>query len=213
MKNSQTILFAAIAIVATLSIASIAGITIKYITAEETERKGYNFAENVMIAGVFTFKDGTELVNFEVFDGGPDYLNSKTHQTIELMKVVGETPLLHKAVDESRKYNVLSSAGNFQDRFFDLDVILSREGKATRVYEYDDCSITDFSTTTEFDKEEGWLGKMGFAVVEDYELSCEGLASQNPSYVQMNNIPKAKTPSTMDIKETQQWTDIYKYFK
>jgi hypothetical protein len=213
MKNSQTILFSAIAVVAALSIMSIAGITIKDIIAEETENVGYSFAEDVMITGVFSFKDGTELVNFEVFNSGSDYLNPKTLQTIELMKVVGETPLLHKAVDESRKYNVVSSAGNFQDRFFDVNITLSQGGSPIRVYAYRDCSIVDFSTVTEFDKEEGWLQKAGFAVIENYELQCEGLTSQNPSYEQMMSSVKADTQSTMDLRDTQQWSDIYKYFK
>jgi len=213
MKNSQTILIVAIAVVATLSIAAIAGITIKDITAEETEKKGYNFAENVMITAVLKFKDGTELVNFEAYSMKSGFIQPRTTPSLELMKVVGDTPLLHKAVDDSRRFDISQGGMNFQNRYFDIELILSQNGKAIREYHYQDCSISGFKTVTEFDKEEGWLGKMGFAVVESYELTCEGLQPQNPSYEQMNNIPKAKTPSTMDIKETQQWTDIYKYFK
>ena len=51
-----------------LAILSIEGYSLNEIIAQEAgEDKGYNFAEDTVITGLFYFRDGPEISKFEVF--------------------------------------------------------------------------------------------------------------------------------------------------
>ena len=104
MTNKKTIVLTSIIIAASFSILLATGFSINEIIAEELAKdKGYNFAEDTLITGIFEFSDGTEISRFEVFDQKQGFQSRETF-VFELQKVVGSTPLLHKASDQSYQY-------------------------------------------------------------------------------------------------------------
>ena len=62
--------------------------------------------------------------------------------------------------------------------------------------------------------EEGWTGKSGFSITDNFELTCDGYTPYSPIYEQMNEKPKAETVSSLDLKEPfYTWSDHFKYTK
>ena len=86
--TTQKTSLVAISVVAALALASILGFEITSITAEETEEKGYKFARDTSITGVFAFKSGEiEVAEFEVFEQDGSFERTDA-PTFELWKVV-----------------------------------------------------------------------------------------------------------------------------
>jgi hypothetical protein len=197
LKTTTIVLSAAVI----LSIVSITGFQFTEIIAEETEEKDYKFAEDVTITALFEFKDGSELHQFEVFDQKSGFQARDTF-VFELQKIVGETPLLHKAADFSYKYR--NSPGEQKtDNVFDAKIVLSQGGEQKRVFEYSRCFVNDYTVETLFDKEEGWHGK-GFAVVDEFEIQCMRYDPFNPVYEEMhNNTVKANGKSSTEYQKEQ----------
>lgn len=193
---------AAVSIIATLAVASIFGLQLSTITAEEDEDKGYKFSEGVSISGYFKFKQGDELVKFEVFNQEKGWKKADPY-VFEVQKIVGETPLLHKHADLSQKYR--NSVEQKQKDFaeFDVDIILSSDSTTRRVFDYNGCFINSYFVKTDFDKEEGWMGK-GFAVKDIFEIQCQSYEPINPTMEKIQlSYEKAKSKSSLAYKEEQ----------
>ncbi len=210
MNKTKTTSLAAFSVIATLAVASIFGFQISPITAEEDEDKGYKFAENVAVTGVFKFREGTEVVPFEVFTQTSGWGRAETY-SFETQKIVGETPLLHKHADFSQTYRA-SQVQKTSDNEFDVEIIVSNAGDYKRVFSYNDCYVDAYFVNTLFDKEEGWMGK-GFVVSDNYEFNCRGYVPQNPVYEEQHAIgedQKAHTTSSLDLVEPfETWADEY----
>ena len=116
--------------------------------AEET---GYKMAENVEAKFSFIFRDAVEMHSFPVFKMTSDFVaNDGTTFAIEGM--IGNSPYLHKALDEAYKNRVMTSTGasafEHDFRFFDVDVDLMRDGKTIRILHYYNCEILDYEALT-----------------------------------------------------------------
>lgn len=184
-----------------LSIASISGFQLTETIAEESEDKGYVFAEEVTITGLFKFIDGTEVYPFEVFNQKSGFKARDTY-VFELEKIVGTTPHLHKAADFSYKYRN-SPADQKTDYPFDASIILSKGGEQKRVFQYYGCFVKDYSVSTDYDKEEGWMGK-GFAVKDIFEIQCDRYEPLNPTLDDMmSNKEKASAKSSIQYQSEQ----------
>ena len=197
--------------VAILALVSTIGFEITTIFAEDTEEKGYKFARDTSITGIFEFKSGEiQVAEFEVFEQENGFDRTDT-PTFELWKVVeSDTPILHFAADKSQQHSGTSQLShNYED--FNVNILLAQGGIIVRELQYNDCEITNYQIETEFDKEEGWLGKVGFAVVEIYEFECDGYAPYSPIYNDMKKIESVKTTSSLDLRETNTWSDVYKH--
>lgn len=202
MNITKTATIAAVSVIATLAVASIFGLQISSITAEEDEDTGYKFAEGVDITGEFLFKDGTEVSKFEVFNQETG-IDSKGIYIFTVEKIVGETPLLHKMADSS--YKLRSSPGELKQgpNGFDVNIYLSQGGDVKRSFSYNTCFVSNYEVSTDFDKEEGWMGK-GFAVKDNFEIQCSKYQPNNPVYVEMTtSTDKASAKSTLAYKEEQ----------
>ena len=185
-----------------LSIASITGFQLTEIIAEETEDKGYKFAEDVTITGLFNFHDGeVELHQFQVFNQKSGFQARDTF-VLELQKIVGDTPFLHKTADFSFKYR--NSPSEQQTNYeFDTTIVISQGGEQKRVFEYSRCFVSDYTVETLFDKEEGWMGK-GFAVVDQFEIQCKRYQPLNPVYEAMDDdMPQANGKSSIEYQQEQ----------
>src|SRR3972149_6477615 len=68
MTNLKTVVIAAIIVTVSFAILSFEGYSLNEIIAEElSEDKGYLFAEDAVITGMFDFSKGTEISRFEMF--------------------------------------------------------------------------------------------------------------------------------------------------
>ncbi len=201
----------AVSIIATLALASIAGFQLNEIVAQETsEKKGYTFAENTKITAVFSFDQGTEIADFEVFEQESGFDLAKS-PVFELERIVGNTPMLHKVSDMTHKYSLSSFDHQYKD--FDVTILLAQGGNVIRQYEYESCDVTNNIVKTLHDKEEGWNTSKGFAVIDKYEFTCSGYTPYSPIYQEMtNNGEKSTTVSSSNMEEPKEfWYDHIKY--
>lgn len=175
------------------TIALVVGLSQTHTTTAQSaslDNNTYIFAEGVYPQATFSFKDATVTYQFQAFTQTTDLLSGTGRgltPEFTLQRVVGDTPYLHKAVDQTFQNNGRLSALNFPYQEFDVEVELIQDGKTMRAFEYGDCTIGNYKTTTEYDKEEGYTtgGKTGFAVMETYTFSCAGFEPQAPTYKQM----------------------------
>jgi hypothetical protein len=212
MNILKTTAIVAVSVIATLAVAAIMGFQITEITAEEIKQPEYLSAEGVSITALFKFREGEELVPIQVFTQKKGFLKAEPF-IFDVEKIVGNTPFLHKHVDEAFLYR--SSENQKQDENpFDVDIILNTGPYAKRAFTYHKCYVDNYNVVTLTDKEEGYFNK-GFAIVEDLVLVCRAMDMHNPSLDGMNTLSedeKAQTTSTLDLKEPfTTWSDHFKY--
>ena len=172
-----------------------------HIIAQEIQNKGYLFAEDVSITAEFRFRGGTEVSQFEVFTQKSGFDRAEPF-VFELQKIVGNTPRLHDAADLAFHHRS-STPTKLTESEFNVDVLISHNGELNRVFKYSRCFVSDYSVVTEYDKEEGWMGK-GFAVLDRFEFQCSAYTPHNPALDKMN-LPQemANAPSSMEYQANQ----------
>jgi len=229
MNYKRVITMTALSVVAVFAIASFAGYgiaDIEGITVSIQPSKMV-FVENVATTAVFEFRDGTEMTSIQQFTQTGGYgtttlssgtAKSKSQESSEttgrskpsftMEKVVGGTPYLYAAADETQKY-FASSGFEYDYKFFDVTVYLANGGDVLRSFEYRDCQVTNYSVATRSDNEEGYTGK-GFVIVDQFSFECKGYAPHNPAMEKMNVSEQAKTTSSSDLKSTDTWEPGFK---
>jgi hypothetical protein len=216
-----------LSIVAIFTIASFAGYGIADIEGISVSLQPSKmvFVENVATTALFEFRDGSEMVPIQQFSQTGGYgtttlssgtAKSKSQESSEttgrskpsftMEKLVGGTPYLYAAADETQKY-FASSGFEYDYKFFDVTVYLARDGDVLRSFEYRDCQITNYNVVTRSDNEEGYTGK-GFVLVDQFSFECKGYTPMNPAMEQLklSETPNAtKTISSTDLRNTDQW--------
>ena len=226
-KNAKTM--TALCVVAGFAIASFAGFGIPAIEAivVSIQPSKMVFVEDVTTTAVFQFRDGTEILPVQQFSqvGGygtttistgtakkPTQESSETtgrsKPAFTLEKVVGGSPYLYEAADETQKY-FASSGFEYDYKFFDVTIYLAKSGDVLRAFEYHDCQVVNYQVVTRSDNEEGYTGK-GFVLVDQYSFECKGYQPQNPAFDKLNVSTQAKTTSSSDLKSTDQWSEGFK---
>jgi len=205
MQKLKKIIIASLIVSAGLTIFFIEGYSLSEIIAEEAgEDKGYNFAEDTVITGIFYFREGSEITRFEVFRQTSGFSARETF-VFELDKIVGSTPLLHKAADRSFLFR--NSPAEQQDKTeFDVKIVISQGSEQKRAFKYTDCYVSDNSVLTRTDNEEGWtlVRNSGFAVVDKFEFQCQDMDPLNPVYdAMMSNTDESNTESSIDYQNKQ----------
>jgi hypothetical protein len=205
MQKLKKIVIASLIVSAGLTIFFIEGYSLSEIIAEEAgEDKGYNFAEDTVITGIFYFQEGSEITRFEVFRQTSGFSARETF-VFELDKIVGSTPLLHKAADRSFLFR--NSPVEQQDKTeFDVKIVISQGSEQKRAFKYTDCFVSDNSVLTRTDNEEGWtlVRNSGFAVVDKFEFQCQSMDPLNPVYdAMMSNTDESNTESSIDYQNKQ----------
>lgn len=183
----QKITFASVVMaIAIASIAMVVGLSQTQPTTAQSKPLGNNvyvFAEGVYPQVTFEFREATVTYDFQgytqvtgLFDNRNNGVLRVSQPEFKLERIVGDTPYLHRAVDQSWQYNGRATAIEYPYRLFDITVEFMQGGQSIRTLEYGDCSIKDYQIRTEFDKEEGYTtgGKTGFAVLETYTIVCNG---------------------------------------
>ena len=141
---------------------------------------GYLTAEGVEPSFTFKFRDGTETHEFQVVRTTSDFaLNRGT--SFEVQGVVGNAPLLHKALDDAYKFNSGTGSGSNLDhpyKYFDIDAEFTREGESRKTFHFNSCSVGNYEIDTLTHSSRGYLETPdGFAIVETIEFVCKGVHS------------------------------------
>jgi len=229
MNYKKAITMTTLSIVTVFAIASFAGYGIADIEGltVSIQPSKMVFVENVATTAVFEFRDGTEMVPIQQFSQTGGYgtttissgtAKSKSQESSEttrrstpsftMEKVLGGTPYLYAAADETQKY-FASSGFEYDYKYFDVTVYLAKDGDVLRSFEYRDCQVTNYVVTTRSDNEEGYTGK-GFVIVDQFSFECKGYTPQNPAMAKLNVPEHAKTTSSSDLRSTDTWEAPFK---
>jgi hypothetical protein len=228
MNYKNAITMTTLSVITVFAIASFAGFEMDAIIAETAPQPTkFMFVEGVSTTALFEFREGSELVPIQQFiqtgGYGTTTLTSGTAKTksqessevtgrskpsFTLEKVLGGTPYLYEAADQTQKY-FANTAFEYPYKFFDVTIFLANGGDVLRSFEYRGCQVTNYIVTTRSDNEEGYTGK-GFVLVEQFSFECKGYTPQNPAMTKLNIPEKAKTTSSSDLKSTDTWETPFK---
>jgi hypothetical protein len=212
-------------IIAGLALVSFGNLDIVAQTMPQPEK--FVFVEKISTTALFEFRDGSELVPIQQFvqtagfgakslvsvddpkaDSGA---SGRANPSFTMEKIVGGTPYLYAATDQTQQYYT-SSGFEYPYKFFDVTVFLAQGGDVLRSFEYRDCQVTNYLVNTRSDNEEGYTGK-GFVLVDQFSFECKGYTPHNPAMEQLklDKTPNAtKTISSSDLKSTDQWESSFK---
>jgi len=145
----------------------------------------YDFAENVRTFITFEFNDGIEKIEFPSFElhSGFEESDDAVTPSFSVEGVIDHYPLLYKAIDNARKVSGLGIGFNTD---FEALVEFSNGEKTLRALDFRDCRVSGAMINTETDKEEGFTGKSGFAIVNEIDFECAGLKPMNGGYEKLN---------------------------
>lgn len=175
----------------------------------EQMQNGYNMGTGPHAIATFKFNHAIETINFPMFEQSG--VLSRSYPTFELEGIVGDYPLLYKRVDQAAKINQVSGVTNSHE-LFDVDVNLMYDDMAVRGFSYADCRVTDYVVKTQTNKEETYF--KGHALSNTFNFECHGYHPYDPIYNAMfENNYEATTISSLDLRVTQVWSDIYKYYQ
>jgi hypothetical protein len=141
----------------------------------------YDFAEDVRTFITFEFDGGVEKIEFTGFEinSGFEESDDSVTPSFSVEGVVNYYPLLYNAIDNARKVSGLGTAFNTD---FEALVEFSNGEKTLRSLDFRDCRVSGAIINTETDKEEGFTGKSGFALVNEIDFDCAGLKPLNANY-------------------------------
>ena len=154
---------------------------------------GFKFANNVTTSVTFMFENGVEKIKFPVFNLVSGYAESTDNVVAEFQVegILEYYPLLFNAIDKSRQVSGLSTASNTD---FDALVEFTNGESVVRGFNFKDCRISKAEITTQTDKEEGFTGKSGFAIVHQLTFTCSGIKGVNMHYDALRgDVPTWKT--------------------
>ncbi len=172
MKNR--IMTTTLSAIVVFAIASVIGLNDAYAEGEYP----YKVADNTHANFTFTFKDGVEHVDLPVFKMEDDLINKNVSPSFSVEGVIGNSPHLHKALDEAFKFKA-SSAYEFDYQLFDVDVDFIKNDTTVRTLNYHDCLVDNYRVKTLTDDYESYMSsKTGFAIIDDIDFLCGGLNSK-----------------------------------
>ena len=151
----------------------------------EYDQTPFKFAEDARTIVTFKFDEGTETMEFPIFElmtGFEEGNNSGP--TFHVEGVVSNHPLLDNAIKQARQLSGLPSSQNTD---FEAIVEFTNNGKTVRGLDFVDCRVSSFFIDTYQDKEEGYTGKRGFAVIEKIDFACAGLTPLNPTMAEISD--------------------------
>ena len=187
-------------------------------TFTEFAHLDYTFANNVKTFVTFDFDRGIEKIEFPYFEITSGFAESADSVSAQFSVegIIAEYPLLFDAIDNAR---VLSGTTYASNTDFDALVEFVQDGEVLRSLDYRDCTIDSAQITTLVDKEEGFTGKSGFALVNDIDFQCAGLTPINDRYVELygdapiwkttyvsNEQPRHEFPTTGDVRAKATFT-------
>ena len=142
-------------------------------------KNSQKLAEDVHSYATFYFNDGIERIDFPVFELNTGFNEkSKERPSFKVQGIVKPHTLLDNAISKAKAIGGIPSLYNDD---FQVNVDFANDSKTFRTLKYSDCRIEEYNIVTLFDKEEGYTGKSGFAIVEEITVTCAGLTTKNYS--------------------------------
>jgi len=175
------------------------------IIAQEISENKYILADDVTVTAIFHLYEGIEISEFQVFDQIAGFDKPNETPQFRLERIVGETPLLHHIADQTYKRKGIGL--DYDGKFFDVEVIVSQNGKPLRLFEYKRCQISNYAVDTGVDVAEAWTTAQGFSVRDVFEFVCQGYTPISPTYDELQSLKKEKTTSSSDITGALTWED------
>ncbi len=184
-----------------------------------TQPEDPNYVEDtigdVKIRTIFNFnKDGFETVDsFRIINQLGGYQKGDSVLFQLLGGVGGDKQKLYTAVDKFYAQGFSIANPNYSS--FPVDVYLFHRGDdvAFRHFKYTDCNIVDYSVATLHDGDETFSGITKFVLADAFTFQCAGYQPHCP--ICMVDTQKTTTESvstsTSDLKDTQTWSDSFKY--
>jgi len=154
---------------------------------------GFKFANDVKTSVTLMFENGAEKIEFPVFNLVSGYEDSSENVVAEFQVegVLDYYPLLFNAIDKSRQVSGLTYSSNVD---FDALVEFFNDESVLRGFDFTSCRISDARIITQTDKEEGFTGKSGFAIVLRSTFTCSGIDPINMYYDELRgDVPVWKT--------------------
>ena len=178
---------------------------------------GFKFAKDTSTFVTFDFDDGSEKMEFPVFNLVSAYKESSTRTVaqFQVQGIVDYYPLLFKAIDNSRNIAGTSYASN-ED--FDATVEFVSGDDILRGFDFRECLVNSAQITTQTDKEEGFTGKSGFAVVNTLTFTCSGITPLNNGYDELYGdtpiwkVSKLSNVYMESLQNTDQGLDVITTF-
>ena len=169
MTMNTTTLTIMFAVFATISVT-----TLNDVLAEEETTK-YKMANDINPVLTFTFKDGIEIHEFPVFVMEDDFIENTGSPSFSVQGVVGESPHLHRALDQAFKHKQ-SATSEWNYQLFEVDIDFVKDGKSLKTLGYHDCLVDDYKVITLRDDQESYMSsKTGFAIVDEIDFQCAGI--------------------------------------
>lgn len=203
--NTKIVLTSLTVAITIASIALVMNLSQTQETIAQDAKKGndaYLFGEGVNPKATFVFREATVTYDFQLFtqtsnlfaSAGGGVSQRTAVPEFTLVKIVGDTPYLHEAVDQTYYYQGRSTSHEYPYKFFDVIVNFERSGEVLRTFKYTECSVTNYKIDTRTDNEEAFAGKTVFALAETYSFQCNGFLPQNPTYQAIKNSVDKYSP-------------------
>lgn len=178
---------------------------------------GFKFAKDTKTSVTFMYDNGAEKIEFPVFNLVSAYEESQENVVaeFEVEGVLEYYPLLYKAIKNSRDVSGTTYASN-ED--FDAKVEFTNGEDTIRGFNFRECVVSDAKIVTKADKEEGFTGKSGFAVVHQMSFTCSGLKPINTHYDALRgDAPTWKVSQISNVyveslQNTEQGLDVFTTF-
>jgi len=169
---------------------------------------------DVKIKALFHFNlDGLEIIDsFRIINQLSGFSKDSPVIFQLLGGVGGDKDKLYTAADIMHERNFVLVGEDYSH--FEVDVYLYHRGDDTafRHFAYQGCDVVDYSITTLHDGDETYSGLTKFVLADTFTFDCEGMLSHCPACISHRTIEVVdETISSLDLRETQTWQDIYRY--
>ncbi|NND86723.1 MAG: hypothetical protein HKM23_05265, partial [Nitrosopumilus sp.] len=131
-----------------------------------------------------------------------EFTRKAAYPTLELRGIVGDYPLLYHHVDDALAIQGITGTNN--RILVDIDVKIVSGNEEIRGFNYSNCRSTDYVVSTNPNTEESYV-KNKFALENIFDFECQGNHPNNPMYDAMFVVEKAKTTSSKDLRNTDDW--------
>ena len=140
-------------------------------------KNSQKLAEDVHSYATFYFNQGIEKIDFPVFKLNTGFdETSSDRPSFTVQGIAKPYTLLDAAIDKAQSVAGMPSSYN---ESFQVDVDFANDSTTFRTLKFTECRIEEYKIDTLFDKEEGYTGKSGFAIVQDITVTCAGLTTKN----------------------------------
>lgn len=176
---------------------------------------GFTFASEMRTSVTFVYDEGAEKIEFPVFNLISGYEENPNSPEFSVEGILDYYPLLYRAIDNSREVSGVGSTSNLD---FDALVEFTNGEDVLRGLEFRDCIVSDAKINTQTDKEEGFTGKSGFAIVHQLGFTCAGISPINMNYDEIRgDVPVWKSTHLSNeyvepLQNTDQGLDVFTTF-